>query len=308
MTVETDTADSKNAQYAHPERLVSTQWLADHLGDPGLVVVESDEDVLLYETGHIPGAVKIDWHTDLNDPVVRDYVDGDGLREARRQQGHLPRLDRGHLRRQEQLVGRVRLWGVLPLRARGCPPSGRRSCEVGGGRPRVHDRRADPRCGRLPGRAARGRRHPRLQGRACSRTSATRSSMSGPPRSTTVSALPPRVSRGGRAARRPHPHRGERAVGEGRRRRTARSAASTSSTRSTARAPVSPTATTSSRTAASVSVRATPGSCSRTCSATRSVRNYDGSWTEWGTAVRVPIVKGSEPGSPLTERGPRLVA
>ena len=62
------------AGYAHPDRLVSTSWLADHLGEPGLVVVESDEDVLLYETGHIPGAVKIDWHTDLNDPVVRDYV------------------------------------------------------------------------------------------------------------------------------------------------------------------------------------------------------------------------------------------
>jgi thiosulfate/3-mercaptopyruvate sulfurtransferase len=41
------------------------------------VVVESDEDVLLYETGHIPGAVKIDWHTDLNDPVARDFVDGE---------------------------------------------------------------------------------------------------------------------------------------------------------------------------------------------------------------------------------------
>ena len=79
MTVETDTTDTKNAAYAHPERLVSTQWLADHLGNPGLVVVESDEDVLLYETGHIPGAVKIDWHTDLNDPVVRDYVDGAGF-------------------------------------------------------------------------------------------------------------------------------------------------------------------------------------------------------------------------------------
>ncbi len=62
------------AGYAHPERLVSTGWLAEHLGEPGLVVVESDEDILLYETGHIPGSVKIDWHTDLNDPVVRDYV------------------------------------------------------------------------------------------------------------------------------------------------------------------------------------------------------------------------------------------
>lgn len=67
------------ADYAHPERLVSTQWLADHLGEAGLVVVESDEDVLLYETGHIPGAVKVDWHTDLNDPVVRDYVDGEAF-------------------------------------------------------------------------------------------------------------------------------------------------------------------------------------------------------------------------------------
>jgi thiosulfate/3-mercaptopyruvate sulfurtransferase len=62
------------AGYAHPERLVSTGWLAEHLGEPSLVVVESDEDVLLYDTGHIPSAVKIDWHTDLNDPVVRDYV------------------------------------------------------------------------------------------------------------------------------------------------------------------------------------------------------------------------------------------
>jgi thiosulfate/3-mercaptopyruvate sulfurtransferase len=62
--------------FAHPEKLVSAQWLETHLGEPGLVVVESDEDVLLYETGHIPGAVKIDWHTDLNDPVERDYIDG----------------------------------------------------------------------------------------------------------------------------------------------------------------------------------------------------------------------------------------
>ena len=65
--------------YAHPERLVSTPWLAEHLGEPGLVVVESDEDVLLYDSGHIRGSVKIDWHTELNDPVTRDYVDGAGF-------------------------------------------------------------------------------------------------------------------------------------------------------------------------------------------------------------------------------------
>jgi thiosulfate/3-mercaptopyruvate sulfurtransferase len=69
--------DPKLAEYAHPERLVTTEWLAQHLGTDGLVVVESDEDVLLYDTGHIPGAVKVDWHTELNDPVTRDYVDGE---------------------------------------------------------------------------------------------------------------------------------------------------------------------------------------------------------------------------------------
>src|SRR3954454_24186393 len=69
--------DPKLAAYAHPERLVTTGWLAEHLGAPGLAVVESDEDVLLYDTGHIPGAVKVDWHTELNDPVTRDYLDGE---------------------------------------------------------------------------------------------------------------------------------------------------------------------------------------------------------------------------------------
>jgi thiosulfate/3-mercaptopyruvate sulfurtransferase len=64
-------------QYARPEVLVTTGWLAEHLDDPDVVIVESDEDVLLYDTGHIPGAVKVDWHLDLNDPVTRDYVDGE---------------------------------------------------------------------------------------------------------------------------------------------------------------------------------------------------------------------------------------
>lgn len=80
MAVESDPA-AKLAEYAHPERLVTTEWLAEHLGRPGLVVVESDEDVLLYETGHIPGAVKVDWHTELNDPVVRDYVSSERFAE-----------------------------------------------------------------------------------------------------------------------------------------------------------------------------------------------------------------------------------
>jgi len=78
MAIEVDSSE-QFAGYAHPERLVSTDWLQDRLGAPGLVVVESDEDVLLYEVGHIPGAVKIDWHTDLNDRVERDYIDGEAF-------------------------------------------------------------------------------------------------------------------------------------------------------------------------------------------------------------------------------------
>lgn len=72
-------SEEKFAEYASPDRLVSTAWVADHIGDPDVVIVESDEDVLLYETGHIPSAVKVDWHTELNDPVTRDYVDGEGF-------------------------------------------------------------------------------------------------------------------------------------------------------------------------------------------------------------------------------------
>ena len=65
--------------YAHPEALVSTQWVAENLGQKGLVLVECDEDILLYSTGHIPGAVKIDWHTELNHPDNRDYIDGEAM-------------------------------------------------------------------------------------------------------------------------------------------------------------------------------------------------------------------------------------
>jgi thiosulfate/3-mercaptopyruvate sulfurtransferase len=76
---DTDYSVAKFAGYAHPERLVSTQWLAERLDEPQVVVVESDEDVLLYEVGHIPGAVKVDWHLDLNQQEERDYVDGAGF-------------------------------------------------------------------------------------------------------------------------------------------------------------------------------------------------------------------------------------
>jgi thiosulfate/3-mercaptopyruvate sulfurtransferase len=63
------------AEYAHPEVVVSTEWVSEHSKDPDVKIVESDEDVLLYEVGHIEGAVKIDWQTDLQDQLIRDYID-----------------------------------------------------------------------------------------------------------------------------------------------------------------------------------------------------------------------------------------
>jgi thiosulfate/3-mercaptopyruvate sulfurtransferase len=66
---------SNHNNYARPDVLVSTEWVSAHLDDPTIRLVESNEDVLLYDTGHIPGAVNIDWHNDLNDPLVRDYID-----------------------------------------------------------------------------------------------------------------------------------------------------------------------------------------------------------------------------------------
>jgi thiosulfate/3-mercaptopyruvate sulfurtransferase len=67
------TIESKG--YAHPEAVVSTKWVSDHLHDPKVRIIESNEDLLLYDQGHIPGAVQIDWMGDLNDKVRRDYLD-----------------------------------------------------------------------------------------------------------------------------------------------------------------------------------------------------------------------------------------
>ena len=75
------------AEYAHPEVLVSTEWVAGHLDDPNIRIVESDEDVLLYDVGHVPGAVKIDWQNDLQHPIIRDYVDKDRFEQLMSEKG-----------------------------------------------------------------------------------------------------------------------------------------------------------------------------------------------------------------------------
>jgi thiosulfate/3-mercaptopyruvate sulfurtransferase len=73
--------------YVNPEVLVSTDWVSQHLQDPQIRIVESNEDPLLYGTGHIPGAVEIDWTRDLNDQVRRDYLDHEGFSALMRRLG-----------------------------------------------------------------------------------------------------------------------------------------------------------------------------------------------------------------------------
>ncbi len=80
-------SDIAKRGYANPDVLVSTQWVEQFRGDPKVRLLESNEDVLLYETGHIPGALKIDWVTDLNDPLLRDYVSRDRFERLLRSKG-----------------------------------------------------------------------------------------------------------------------------------------------------------------------------------------------------------------------------
>ena len=87
MSATAHSDEERIAGYANPDMLVTTDWVAARTATDGGAIVESDEDVLLYETGHIPGAVKIDWHTELQDPVTRDYVDGATFAELMRRKG-----------------------------------------------------------------------------------------------------------------------------------------------------------------------------------------------------------------------------
>jgi len=82
--------DIQNRGYVHPDALVSTDWLAEHLDDPGVRIVESNEDPLLYPSNHIPGAVEVDWTRDLNQPVRRDYLERKGFQKLMDRIGATP--------------------------------------------------------------------------------------------------------------------------------------------------------------------------------------------------------------------------
>jgi thiosulfate/3-mercaptopyruvate sulfurtransferase len=74
-----DMTEIANRGYARPDVLVSTDWVAEHLNDANVRIIESNEDTLLYPSGHVPGAVHVDWTADLNDPLRRDYITREGF-------------------------------------------------------------------------------------------------------------------------------------------------------------------------------------------------------------------------------------
>lgn len=76
--------------YHDPDALVTTDWVAEHLDDPKVRIIESNEDPLVFRAGHIPGAVEVDWARDLNDPLRRDYLDRDGFEKLARRVGLTP--------------------------------------------------------------------------------------------------------------------------------------------------------------------------------------------------------------------------
>ena len=75
------------SDYANPDALVSSEWLAGHLDDPAVRIIEVDEDTTAYEGGHLPGALAWNWAQDLHHPVRRDYIDQEGVSRLLSQTG-----------------------------------------------------------------------------------------------------------------------------------------------------------------------------------------------------------------------------
>ena len=281
----------------HPDVLVSTDWVAEHSTTPTIRIVESNEDTLLYASGHIPGAVHVDWTADLNDQIRRDYITRDGFEALMSRIGVTPDttvvfygdknnwwacyafwvfqlfghtnakvMDGGRLKWEKEgrelIARRCRRYAATQLQGAGA----RRRARIRAFRDEVlqHVRGEGP---------ARRRAQPRRVHR----------------QAAAHARLPERR----RAARRPHPRREERAVGARRSiPRTARS-----------RPPTSCRSIYVRRAGASTGDEPIIAYCrigersSHTWFALtyllgfQNVRNYDGSWTEWGNLVGVPIEK-----------------
>ena len=113
------------ADYVHPDVLVSTEWVAEHLSDPSVRIVESNEDRALYTQGHISGAVEIDWQVDLQDQVCRDYIGREDFEKLCSLNG-ISNDTTVVLYGEKQLVGLLCILGIQTLRPRQLPDHERR--------------------------------------------------------------------------------------------------------------------------------------------------------------------------------------
>ena len=121
--------------------LVSTDWVEEHRSDANVVVVEVDEDTEAYGRGHIPGAIAWNWRSDLQDPLRRDFISKDGLVRAALPRRHRRRHADRPVRREQQLVRRVRVLVPAVLRPHEREAHGRRPQEVGARGTRADRRR-----------------------------------------------------------------------------------------------------------------------------------------------------------------------
>ena len=112
---------------ARSDVLVSADWVESNLSNTGVVIVEVDEDTSSYDIGHIPGAVKLDWHTDLQNPVARDFVDKAGFEDLMYRARHQDTTPVVFYGDRNNWYACVHLLAVQVLRPRGRPGDGRRA-------------------------------------------------------------------------------------------------------------------------------------------------------------------------------------
>ena len=281
---------SEYPEYANPNALVSTEWVSQRLADSSVKLVEVDVDTnAYYERATSPAPSAGTGPRSSRTRCGATSSPGE-IEELLRRVRHQQRRHHRPLRRQQQLVRRLRLLAAQDVRPQERQADGRRPQEVDGREPPLTTRMPQPepsttRCRRAQPRAARQARPVlrawRRAGKRPWSTSARPPSTAArswrrpgcrrPPSAAATSPAPP-TCRGRRPSTKTAPSSPPdelaRAVRRQGRRRPTR---------------------TSSPTAASASAPPTPGSCSSTCSGYPNVRNYDGSWTEWGSMVGVPI-------------------
>ena len=277
--------------------LVSADWAEKNLGAPGIVFVEVDEDTSAYDNGHIPGAVKLDWRKDLQDQVRRDFVNKAQFEALLSSRG-IGNDDTVVLYGGNNNWFAAYAYWYFKLYGHGdVKLHRRRPQEVGARQPPADRRPAGPRRDHPTSRSRAGPLDPRVPRRGRRRD--RREEPGRRPLARRVrrpAARPGPPPAGAVAARRPHPDRAVGAVEQGGQR-----GRHVQVRRRAARALRAPPASTTRK--ATIAYCRIGERSSHTWFVLHEllghadVKNYDGSWTEYGSLVGVPVALGDEPGS-----------